>query len=215
MIDEYRHKGLRKKLIDILKKKGIRDQRILDAIGVIPRHFYLERAFEDWAYKDVAFPIGNEQTISQPFTVAYQTNLLEVKAKDKILEIGTGSGYQAAVLAELGAKVYSIERQKDLFDKTSELLKQMGYGRIRLFLKDGMEGLPRFAPFQKILVTAAASSIPHALKEQLAVGGILVLPVGGGEVQVMYRITKVDPEHYKTEKFDRFKFVPLLKGINK
>lgn len=214
MVDNYRHKGLRKKLVETLKKKGIKDERILQAIGKVPRHYFLDLAFEDWAYQDAAFPIGNEQTISQPYTVAYQTDLLQIKARDRVLEIGTGSGYQAVILAEMGAKVYSIERQKVLFDKTSKLIKDMGYGQIRLFLKDGMDGLERFAPFEKIIVTAAAKSVPQALEKQLAVGGILVIPVGNGEGQVMYRLTKIEENKFKTEKFDYFRFVPLLRGIN-
>jgi len=214
LTDNYRHKGLRKNLVEVLRNKGIRDERILAAIGKVPRHFFLDRAFEDWAYKDAAFPIGSEQTISQPFTVAYQTDLLRLEKSDRILEIGTGSGYQASVLCELGVKVYSIERQKSLFDRTSKLLKKMGYGSIRLFLKDGMEGLERFAPFDKIIVTAGARDIPEKLKIQLKIGGILVIPVGTDEGQVMYRITRIDEQNYKTEKFDYFRFVPLLKGIN-
>ncbi|MCL4112997.1 UNVERIFIED_CONTAM: hypothetical protein GTU68_043919, partial [Idotea baltica] len=205
---------LRKNLVEVLRNKGVRDQRILAAIGKIPRHFFLDRAFEDWAYKDAAFPIGSEQTISQPFTVAYQTDLLQIERSDRILEIGTGSGYQASVLHELGVKVYSIERQKSLFDRTSKLLKKMGYGGIRLFLKDGMEGLERFAPFDKILVTAGARDIPEKLKMQLKIGGILVIPVGTDEGQVMYRITRIEEDTYKSEKFDYFRFVPLLKGVN-
>jgi protein-L-isoaspartate(D-aspartate) O-methyltransferase len=214
LIDNYRHKGLRKKLVATIREKGITDERILAAIGKIPRHFFLDRAFEDWAYKDAAFPIGNEQTISQPYTVAYQTELLQIQPKDRVLEIGTGSGYQAAVLAEMGVKVYSIERQKALFEKTSKLLTKMGYGRIRLFLKDGMEGLERFAPFDKILVTAGATAIPDALKDQLAIGGHLVIPVGKQDGQTMFRITRINEHTFKTEKFDFFRFVPLLKGIN-
>jgi protein-L-isoaspartate(D-aspartate) O-methyltransferase len=214
LVDNYRHKGLRKKLVETLRKKGVTEERILTAIGKIPRHAFLDRAFEDWAYQDAAFPIGNEQTISQPYTVAYQTDLLEIQPKDKVLEIGTGSGYQAAVLAEMGAKIYTIERQKALFDKTNKLLKEMGYGQIRMFLKDGMEGLERFAPFDKILVTAAAKTIPKALKEQLAIGGLLVIPVGDQDGQIMYRLTRIDQTKYETEKFDYFRFVPLLKGIN-
>ena len=214
MVDNYRHKGLRKKLIETLRNKGVKDERILAAIGKIPRHAFLDRAFEDWAYQDAAFPIGNEQTISQPYTVAYQTDLLQIKPKDKVLEIGTGSGYQAVVLAELGAKVYTIERQKTLYEKTNKLLRELGYGQIRMFLKDGMEGLERFAPFDKILVTAAAKTIPKALKEQLAIGGLLVIPVGEEDGQVMYRLTRIDQTKYNTEKFDYFRFVPLLKGIN-
>ncbi|MDH3244892.1 MAG: protein-L-isoaspartate(D-aspartate) O-methyltransferase [Saprospiraceae bacterium] len=215
MIDNYRHRGLRKKLVDIVRKKGIKDERILDALGKIPRHFFLDRAFEDWAYKDVAFPIGSDQTISQPFTVAYQTELLKIEKGDKVMEIGTGSGYQAVVLSELGAKVYSIERQETLFHKTSKLLKKIGYQRIRLFLKDGNEGLPRFAPFDKILVTAAAQNVPGALKEQLKINGILVIPVGSDDTQTMLRITRLSEDRYKTERFDHFRFVPLLTGIEK
>ncbi len=214
MVDNYRHKGLRKKLVETLRKKGVKDERILAAIGKVPRHYFLDRAFEDWAYQDAAFPIGHDQTISQPYTVAYQTDLLQVKPRDKVLEIGTGSGYQAVILTELGAKVYTIERQKALFDRTSKLLKEMGYGQIRLFLKDGMEGLERFAPFDKIIVTAAATEIPEALKKQLAIGGILVIPVGSDDGQVMCRLTKLTEDKFKTEKFDYFRFVPLLKGIN-
>lgn len=213
MVDNYRHKGLRKKLVETLRNKGVKDERILAAIGKIPRHAFLDRAFEDWAYQDAAFPIGNEQTISQPYTVAYQTDLLQIKPKDKVLEIGTGSGYQAVILAEMGAKVYTIERQKALYEKTTKLLRDMGYGQIRMFLKDGMEGLERFAPFDKILVTAAARTVPKALKEQLAIGGLLVIPVGEEDGQVMYRLTRIDQTKYKTEKFDYFRFVPLLKGI--
>ncbi len=215
MIDNYRHRGLRKKLVDIVRKKGIKDERILDALGKIPRHFFLDRAFEDWAYKDVAFPIGSDQTISQPFTVAYQTELLKIEKGDKVMEIGTGSGYQAVILSELGAKVYSIERQETLFHKTSKLLKKIGYERIRLFLKDGNEGLPRFAPFDKILVTAAAQNVPGALKEQLKINGILVIPVGSDDTQTMLRITRLSEDRYKTERFDHFRFVPLLTGIEK
>ena len=214
MTDSYRHKGLRKKLVAVLRKKGIKDVRILDVIGKIPRHYFLERAFDDWAYKDAAFPIGHEQTISQPYTVAYQTDLLQVMTSDKILEIGTGSGYQAVVLAELGGKVYTVERQKALFERTSKLLKKMGYGHIRLFLRDGMDGLERFAPYDKILVTAAANEVPLALKKQLAVGGLLVIPVGDEKSgQVMCRIKRLSDTEYESEKFDYFRFVPLLKGI--
>jgi len=214
LVDNYRHKGLRKKLVETLKRKGVSDERILAAIGKIPRHYFLDGAFEDWAYQDNAFPIGHEQTISQPYTVAYQTDLLQIKPKDKVLEIGTGSGYQAVILAEMGAKIYSIERQKGLYEKTTKLLKEMGYGQVRMFLKDGMEGLERFAPFDKILVTAAAKTIPTALKKQLAIGGILVIPVGDDKGQVMYRLTRLDENKYKTEKFDLFRFVPLLGGVN-
>ncbi len=213
LIDSYRHKGLRKKLVETLRKKGISDERILKAVGVVPRHYFLDRAFADWAYKDAAFPIGNKQTISQPYTVAYQTELLELEPRDKVLEIGTGSGYQAVILAEIGVKVYTVERQTALYKRTSRLLKDMGYGQIRQFLQDGMQGLPRFAPFQKIIVTAAATSIPQSLKDQLDIGGMMVIPVGE-DSQVMHRITRISEKKFKTEKFDHFRFVPLLKGIN-
>lgn len=214
MLDSYRHKGLRRNLVKTLERKGITDNSILAIIGKIPRHFFLDKAFEEWAYEDTAFPIGCQQTISQPFTVAYQTQLLDVKPKQKILEIGTGSGYQAAILSELGAKVYTIERQETLFERTKALLKTMGYQHIRLFLQDGAKGLPQFAPFDRIIVTAAAKTIPEPLKEQLAIRGKMVIPVGGENTQVMYRICRLDKADYKIEKFDHFRFVPLLRGIH-
>lgn len=213
--DNYRHKGLRKKLVEGLRSKGIRDERILEAIGTIPRHYFLDAAFDDWAYKDVAFPIEADQTISQPYTVAMQTYLLEVQPKDKILEIGTGSGYQACVLSFLGAKVYTIERQEKLYLKTSTFLPEIGYGNIRTLFGDGYKGAPRFAPFDKILITAGAPVVPQDLIDQLKIGGFLVVPYGEGEVQEMIRITKVDEENIKKEKFGSYRFVPLLKGINK
>ena len=214
MKDTYRHKGLRKKLIETLQTKGIRDKRILEAFDKVPRHLFLDKAFEEWAYIDKAFPIGNKQTISQPFTVAYQTDLLEIKRRDKILEIGTGSGFQAAILATLGARVFSVERQEMLFKKTGTLLKELGFKHIRTFLKDGMTGLPEFAPYDKIIVTAAANEIPTALLNQLKIGGILVIPVGVKRQQ-MYKIIKESDKQYKRMYLDYFKFVPLLKGVNK
>lgn len=212
--EDYRYKGLRKKLVQLLRKRGITDERILGAIGKIPRHRFLDQAFAEWAYKDVAFPIGSDQTISQPYTVAYQTLLLDINMGQKVLEIGTGSGYQATVLSEMGAKVYSIERQAKLFERTEKLLKKLGYGRIRVYLKDGMKGLPRFAPFDRILVTAGARSVPEALKEQLAIEGKLVIPVGPQDHQKMLRITRLSEDEFQTETFENFKFVPLLGGIN-
>ena len=161
--DNYRHKGLRKKLVSELRKKGIIDEKILEAIGSIPRHYFLDPTFDDWAYKDVAFPIEADQTISQPYTVAMQTYLLELKSKERVLEIGTGSGYQACVLSFLGAKVYTIERQEQLFLKTSDFLPEIGYGNIRTLYGDGYKGAPRFAPFDKILITAGAPEIPRDL----------------------------------------------------
>lgn len=214
-IDSYRHKGLRKKLIETLRSKGIADERILDAINNIPRHFFLDKAFDEWAYKDVAFPIDADQTISQPYTVAFQTMLLEVKNKDKILEIGTGSGYQAVVLHFLGAKVYTIERQESLFYKTDRFLNDIGFSLIRTFLGDGYKGLPRYAPFDKIIVTAGATEIPTALIAQLKVGGIMVIPQGEGDVKDMIKLTKIDDKNLRREKYGQFRFVPLLDGVNK
>ena len=199
-------------LIETLRHEGIRNEQVLEAMAKLPRHLFLEKAFEEWAYKNVAFPIGNEQTISQPQTVAIQTSLLEVKKGDKILEVGTGSGYQACVLSLLGAKVYSIERQSALYEKTDKFLRELGFGAIRTFLGDGYAGLPRFAPFDKILVTAGATTLPEELIHQLVVGGHLVIPIGGDAVQTMWRYTKVAEENIKRESFGKFKFVPFLKG---
>ena len=210
--DTYKHQGLRMHLIETLRHEGIRNEQVLEAMAKLPRHLFLEKAFEEWAYKNVAFPIGNEQTISQPQTVAIQTSLLEVKKGDKILEVGTGSGYQACVLSLLGAKVYSIERQSALYEKTDKFLRELGFGAIRTFLGDGYAGLPRFAPFDKILVTAGATTLPEELIHQLVVGGHLVIPIGGDAVQTMWRYTKVAEENIKRESFGKFKFVPFLKG---
>ena len=215
MEDSYKHKGLRQNLVEELKRKGIKDQNILFAIATIPRHYFLDKAFAEWAYKDTAFPIEADQTISQPYTVAVQTQLLSVEKGDKILEVGTGSGYQACILSELGAKVYTIERQEKLFKKTNRLLEKMGFGRIRTLFGDGYKGAPRFAPFDKILVTAGALDVPEALLAQLKIGGCLVIPVGEGSVQEMKRITRVSETKFKNENFGKFKFVPFLKGINK
>lgn len=212
--DTYRHKGLRKKLVDIVKSKGITDDRVLNAVGNVPRHFFLDSAFDELAYEDRAFPIGEGQTISQPYTVAYQSQLLEVKPFIKVLEIGTGSAYQAVVLAEMGAQVYTIERQKKLFDhnKGFDLLKK--YRSIKFFYGDGYEGLPTYAPFDRVLITAAAPEIPQKLIDQLKPGGIMVIPVGTGEVQRMMRITKLENGAVKEEVFDNFSFVPMLGGKN-
>ena len=211
--DTYKQQGLRKHLIDTLRTEGFRDQKVLDAMMRVPRHLFLEKAFEEWAYKNVAFPIGCEQTISQPLTVAIQTSLLEVERGNKILEVGTGSGYQACILNELGAKVYTIERQTSLFEKTNKLLKELGYGSIRTFLGDGYAGLPMFAPFDKILVTAGASTLPETLIHQLAIGGHLVIPIGDENSQTMWRYTLHDGGHIESKAFGKFKFVPFLKGI--
>lgn len=199
-------------LIETLRHQGVRDEKVLEAMSRVPRHLFLEKAFEEWAYQNVAFPIGNEQTISQPQTVATQTSLLEVKKGDKILEVGTGSGYQACVLSLLGAKVYSIERQRALYERTDKLLRELGFGAIRTFLGDGYEGLKMFAPFDKILVTAGATSLPENLINQLDIGGYLVIPIGGDDVQTMWRYTRITETEIKSESFGKFKFVPFLKG---
>lgn len=197
-----------------LRSKGIRDTNVLNAIGQIPRHYFLDKAFDTWAYKDLAFPIDADQTISQPYTVALQTQLLELKPRDKVLEIGTGSGYQATVLHTIGAKVYSIERQRKLFDKTSKVLVNMGFGGIRTLFGDGFIGAPRFAQFDKIIITAAAPFFPEELFRQLKVGGYMVIPVGEGEVQKMMRITKLSDDQKKEELFGDCAFVPMLSGVN-
>lgn len=210
--DTYRHKGLRKKLVQGIQAKGITDERVLDAILEVPRHFFLDSAFDEVAYEDRAFPIGEGQTISQPYTVAYQSQLLEIKRFEKVLEIGTGSAYQAVVLAEMGVQVYTIERQKNLFEanKKFELLKK--YPTIKFFYGDGYEGLPTYAPFDKVIITAAAPDIPQKLIDQLKIGGMMVIPVGAGDVQQMKRITKLENGVLKEEVFDRFSFVPMLGG---
>ena len=212
--DTYRHKGLRKKLIDILKEKGITDNNVLDAISNIPRHFFLDSAFDEIAYEDRAFPISDGQTISQPYTVAYQTQLLQIKPNDKILEIGTGSIYQASVLAEMGAKVFTIERQKNLFEKTKNFIFKTKYNNLKFFYGDGFEGLPTYAPFDKVIITAAAPFIPPKLIEQLKPGGKMVVPVDEGEHQRMLRLTKNEEGSYGEESFENFSFVPMLTGKN-
>lgn len=211
MIDNYRHRGLRKKLVNLLRDKGVKDERILSAFHHIPRHLFLDSAFAELAYKDQAFPIACDQTISQPYTVAMQTQLLGVQPGDIILEIGTGSGFQSAVLHYLGARVYSIERHLALHSSATNLLERIGFGGVRTFHGDGTKGLPSRAPFDKILVTAGAIGVPQALKQQLKVGGVLVIPVGEDE-QVMKRITRVNDTVYRTEEHGAYKFVPLLSG---
>jgi len=206
-----RHQGLRKKLIDGLKIKGIRNEKVLEAIGKVPRHLFMESTFIQFAYKDQAFPIGAGQTISQPFTVAVQTQLLEIEKGDKVLEVGTGSGYQAAVLLEMGAKVFTIERQKELYMKVHKFLPEIGYNPA-CFFGDGYKGLPNFAPFDKIIVTAGATSIPEDLKQQLAINGRLVIPVGNEHRQEMNVITRISGNEFRNEKHGDFVFVPLLKG---
>jgi protein-L-isoaspartate(D-aspartate) O-methyltransferase len=210
--DTYRHKGLRRKLIQLIREKGITDEKVLDAILEVPRHFFLDSAFDEVAYEDRAFPIGEGQTISQPYTVAYQSQLLEIQPFCKILEIGTGSAYQAVVLAEMGAQVYTIERQKKLFELNKSFQHLKKYPGIKFFYGDGYEGLPTYAPFDRILITAAAPEIPKKLIDQLKAGGMMVLPLGSGEVQQMMRITKLENGSFKEEVFDRFSFVPMIKG---
>ena len=212
--DTYRHKGLRKQLVDTLKQKGITDERVLNAINKIPRHYFLDSAFDKVAYEDRAFPIAESQTISQPYTVAYQTQLLEIKQYDKVLEIGTGSGYQAMVLADMGAQVFTIERQKKLFDDHRNFILRKNYSNIKYFYGDGYEGLPTFAPFDKIIVTAAAPSVPQKLVDQLKNGGKMIVPVGEGTVQVMMRITKSADGIINNEVLDKFSFVPMVEGRN-
>ncbi|MCD4773615.1 MAG: protein-L-isoaspartate(D-aspartate) O-methyltransferase [Bacteroidales bacterium] len=212
MIDSYKHKGLRKRLVSTVKGKGINDENILQAIGKIPRHFFMDSSFLEFSYQDKPFPIGSGQTISQPYTVAFQTELLNVKKGDKILEVGTGSGYQACVLIELGAKVYSIERQKKLFNKAQKFLPSIGY-RPKLFYGDGYKGLKAFAPYDKILITAGAPIIPDDLLDQLKPGGILVAPIGKGDVQIMKKVIKDNNGNFIEENHGAFRFVPLL--INK
>jgi protein-L-isoaspartate(D-aspartate) O-methyltransferase len=212
--DSYRHKGMRKKLMDILREKGISDERVLTAMNNIPRHYFLDTALDNIAYEDRAFPIGEGQTISQPYTVAYQSQLLQVKPTDKILEIGTGSIYQATVLAEMGAKVFTIERQKNLFDKSKVYVFKSKYPHLKFFYGDGFEGLPTYAPFDKVIVTAAAPFIPPKLIQQMKVGGLMIIPVDEGDQQRMLRLTKNEDGSYSEEVFENFSFVPMLKGKN-
>ena len=199
-------------MIQDLRRRGIHDEAVLSAMEGVPRHFFLDKTFEEHAYADKPFPIGHEQTISQPFTVAYQTSLLDIKNRDRVLEIGTGSGYQAAVLAALGARVYTIERQEALYWVARQLLTTMGFKTVKCFFGDGTQGLANFAPYAKILVTAGAPVVPEALKQQLAVGGILVIPVGE-EVQYMYKITRQSVTDFQEEILDTFRFVPFLPGV--
>ena len=207
--DNYRHKGLRKKLIKIVEGKGITDKKVLSAMDKVPRHFFFDKAFLEHAYQDKAFPIGEGQTISQPFTVAFQTQLLEIQPGDKVLEIGTGSGYQACILMELGAEVYTIEYIKKLYDQTKKFLPSMGY-KPHFFLGDGTKGLPAFAPYDKILITAAAPTVPKPLIDQLKIGGILVIPVGDNYLQRMVKVIKKNENKVTKEYFDYFSFVPLV-----
>ena len=207
--DTYLHKGKRKVLVAELRKKGIQNEAVLTAINTLPRHFFFDTALISHAYEDKAFPIGEGQTISQPYTVAFQSTLLEVTPGDKILEIGTGSGYQACILHLLGAEVISIEYQKKLFEHTSRFLKRLGI-QLQLFFGDGTGGVPAYAPYDKIIVTAGAPVVPEALVQQLKIGGILVIPVGDRSKQAMVKITKKSATEIQREEFEGFAFVPLL-----
>ncbi len=209
--DTFKHKGLRKKLVEEIRSKGIKDEKVLSAIGNVPRHFFLDKAFVEYAYVDKAFPIAAGQTISQPYTVAYQTQLLGELQGKKILEIGTGSGYQTSILCECGAKVYSIERQKELFDKTKKLFETTLNYKPKLFYGDGFKGLPAFAPFDGILITCGAPEIPAELLKQLKTGGILVCPVGV-DVQIMTTVLKKGESDFETIELDKFRFVPMLQN---
>jgi protein-L-isoaspartate(D-aspartate) O-methyltransferase len=211
--DTFKHKGLRQQLVAVVKDKGIKDEQVLKAIGKIPRHLFMDSGFLDHAYQDKAFPIAANQTISQPYTVAFQSELLNIKNGDKVLEIGTGSGYQTAVLCELGAKVYSIERQLELFKITSKFLPKLGYRAKKLIFGDGYKGLKEEAPFDSIIVTAGAPFVPKPLLSQLKVGGRLVIPVGE-DVQVMTLFIRKGPKEFEKHEFGEFRFVPLLEDKN-
>ncbi len=213
MKDTAKHQGLRNQLVSLLQQKGITDKNVLDVISKIPRHLFLNSSFEDYAYQDKAFPIGAGQTISQPYTVAFQSQLLEVKKDDKVLEIGTGSGYQTAVLCAMGAKVYSVERQNELFKKTSVLFPKLGLRPKHLSFGDGYKGLPLHAPFDSIIVTAGAPIIPKPLMAQLKIGGRLVIPLGE-DVQIMTLLIRKNATQFEKHEFGEFRFVPLLEDKN-
>lgn len=208
-VDNYRERGARKKLVKHLESKGIEDKNVLRAIGKVPRHYFFDETFWNQAYRDIAFPIGDEQTISQPYTVAYQSELLHVKKGDKVLEIGTGSGYQTCILLELGAEVFTIERQENLYHRTIQVLPYMGY-KPHFFLGDGSKGIPEHAPYDKIIVTAGAPFVPDVMLRQLKMGGILVIPVGDEKSQKMVTILRVDENDFERIELDTFRFVPLI-----
>ncbi len=213
MEDNFRHKGLRKRLIDEIRQKGIRDESVLQAMGKVPRHLFMDNSFLGFAYVDKAFPISAGQTISQPYTVAIQTEILQIKRSDKVLEVGTGSGYQAAVLCEMGVSLYTIERQRALYDFSRLLLPRLGY-HPQFFYGDGYQGLPTYGPFDKIIVTAGAESVPEKLKEQLVVGGKMVIPVGDRLHQVMKIVERVTENEYTELEAGNFVFVPMLPGVS-
>ncbi|MGM5471062.1 protein-L-isoaspartate(D-aspartate) O-methyltransferase [Flavobacteriaceae bacterium LMO-SS05] len=213
MKDTFKHKGLRQQLVEVVRAKGITDENVLHALGKVPRHLFMDSGFLDHAYQDKAFPIAADQTISQPYTVAFQTELLQVKKGDKILEIGTGSGYQAAVLCEMGARVYSIERQLELFKSTSKFLPKLGYRVKKLIFGDGYKGLKEEAPFDGIIVTAGAPFVPKPLLSQLKIGGRLVIPVGD-VVQVMTLFIRNGSKDFEQHELGEFRFVPLLEDKN-
>ncbi len=213
MQDTFKHQGLRRKLVEKVRKKGIKDETVLNAISKIPRHLFMDNAFVHFAYEDKAFPIGAGQTISQPFTVALQTELLEVKPYEKVLEIGTGSGYQAAVLADMETKVFTIERKKNLFDKTKEFLPKIGY-KCQFFYGDGYKGLAKFSPYDKIIITCGAPKIPKDLISQLKIGGKLVAPIGSDDIQEMHLVEKVSEAKNKITTHGNFSFVPMLTNRN-
>lgn len=212
--DTLRHQGLRKRMVDGIRIKGVRDENVLNAIGKVPRHHFMDSGFIQFAYKDQAFPIGSGQTISQPYTVAVQTLLLQVDKYDKILEVGTGSGYQSAILLEMGATVFTIERQRELYLKAQQILPQIGYNP-KFFFGDGYKGLPTYGPFDKIIITAGAPHIPEDLLAQLKTGGRMVIPMGPRDKQTMYVVVKTSETEYYKESHGTFMFVPMLKGIDK
>lgn len=212
MEDGFQHQGMRRKLIETVRAKGIKDERVLNAMLKIPRHYFMDSSFLKFAYADQAFPIASGQTISQPYTVAFQTELLQLTDFQKVLEVGTGSGYQAAVLAEMGARVYTIERIRKLNQSAQVTLQKLGYP-VKFFLGDGYQGLPAYAPFERILVTAGAPAIPEPLKQQLTIGGIMVIPVGNREVQIMTRCIRTGEDTYEISTHGSFVFVPMKEGI--
>lgn len=212
--DSYRHKGMRKQLVEELRSKGIKDEAVLEAINAVPRHFFLDNAFVEFAYSNKAFPIGAGQTISHPYTVAFQTELLELKKGHKVLEIGTGSGYQTAVLVELGAKVFTIERQKELFDKTRVLMNKMGV-KAKFYYGDGYKGNTVFQPYDSVIVTCGAPFIPEELLKQLKIGGRMVIPVGGNDKQIMTLIVRNSETDFTKKEFGDFRFVPMLEDKNR